>query len=71
MAFWKCKQKEFEKTIRIIKENPGIRPAELARKLGVSRSTVIRRLPALEEAGFLLYEDERGGLYPYRKGKEK
>ena len=67
MAFWNRKQKEFDETIRIIEENPGIRPAELARRLGVSRSTVTRRLPSLEEAGYLLYEDEKGGLYRYHK----
>ncbi len=67
MAFWKRKHTELEETVRIIEENPGIRPAELARRLGVSRSTVTRRLPSLEEAGYLLYEDEQGGLYRYHK----
>ena len=67
MAFWKRKQKELEETVRLIEENPGIRPAELARLMGVSRSTIIRRLPTLEEAGHLLYEDDQGGLYRYRK----
>jgi len=66
MGFWNRKRQEFEETVRIIEENPGIRPAELARRLGVSRSTIIRRLPSLEEAGYLLYEDDRGGLYRYR-----
>ncbi len=67
MAFWKRKCDEFEQTLRLIEENPGIQPAELARLLGVSRSTIIRRLPSLEDAGHLLYEDDRGGLYRYQK----
>jgi len=67
MAFWNRKRKELDETVRLIEENPAIRPAELARRLGVSRSTVIRRLPSLEEAGHLLYEDEQGGLYRYHK----
>jgi len=50
---------------QIIQQRPGMRPAELARMLGVSRSTVLRRLPSLEEAGYLLYEDRSGGLWPF------
>jgi len=65
MGFWKRKQSDLEKTAHIIEANPGISPAELARRLGVSRSTIIRRLPSLEEAGYLLYEDHKGGLYKY------
>ncbi len=67
MAFWRKKEKEFEELDRVIREQPGIRPAELARRLGVSRSTVMRRLPSLEEAGYLYSEDERGGLWPFKR----
>jgi DNA-binding IclR family transcriptional regulator len=67
MPFWSKKRKEFEKMDRIIHRSPGIRPAELARKLGVARSTVQRRLPSLEEAGFLYSEDNRGGLWPFKR----
>jgi len=67
MGFWSRKRAEFEEMDRLIRENPGIRPAELARRLGVHRSTVLRRLPALEEAGYLYSEDERGGLWPFRR----
>ncbi len=49
----------------LIRRHPGIRPAELARLLNISRSTVLRRLPSMEEAGFLLYEDRTGGLWPF------
>ncbi len=67
MAFWSTKQDEYKEMDRIIWENPGIRPAELAHILGVSRSTIHRRLPSLEEAGYLYYEDGQGGLYPFKR----
>lgn len=67
MAFWRKKRREFDRMDRIIRAQPGIRPAELARRLGVHRSTVIRRLPSLEEAGYLYAEDENGGLWPFKR----
>ena len=51
-------------------QSPGVRPAEVARQLGVARSTVLRRLPAMEDAGYLYREDERGGLWPFRRMSE-
>lgn len=69
MPFWSKKQAEFEEVDRLIEQQPGIRPAEIARELGVARSTVTRRLPSLEEAGYLYSEDERGGLWPFGKQK--
>ena len=65
MAFWFKKQSEFEEMLDLIRKNPGVKPAELARLLGVSRSTVLRRLPSMEEAGYLLYEDDSGGLWSF------
>ena len=65
MAFWFKKRSDFEEMFELIRRHPGMRPAELARMLGVSRSTVLRRLPGLEEAGYLLYEDRSGGLWPF------
>lgn len=41
--------------------------AELARKLGVPRSTVLRDLPALEAQGIYLQEDARGLLSLFRR----
>ena len=70
MAFWQKKGEEREEMDGMIQRNPGIRPAELARRMGVSRSTVQRRLPAMEEAGYLYSEDERGGLWPFRRISE-
>ena len=52
----------------LIPEYPaGVRPSHLARLLGVPRSTVLRDLPALEEEGTLLMEDERGLLSLFRR----
>lgn len=70
MAFWQKKGEEREEMDGMIQQSPGIRPAELARRMGVSRSTVQRRLPAMEEAGYLYSEDERGGLWPFRRISE-
>jgi DNA-binding IclR family transcriptional regulator len=67
MAFWQKKGDEREEMDGMIQRNPGIRPAELARQMGVSRSTVQRRLPTMEAAGYLYSEDERGGLWPFRR----
>lgn len=66
MAFWRRKaQEEFADMAARIARNPGLTPSQLARLLGVPTSTVTRRLPSLEEAGILLYEDEGGRLWPY------
>jgi len=52
----------------LIPEYPeGVRPSQLARLLGVPRSTVLRDLPALEDQGTLLIEDERGLLSLFRR----
>ena len=45
-------------------ESSGITQSELARRLGVSRSTVLKDLAILQEkAGILAAEDEHGRLY--------
>ncbi len=67
MAFWHNKRDGRELMDQTIQQNPGIRPAELARQLNVARSTVLRRLPSLEEAGYLYSEDEQGGLWPFKR----
>ncbi len=43
-------------------EEEALLPAQIAERLGVPRSTVIRDLPILEERGVLLQEDEAGKL---------
>jgi predicted transcriptional regulator len=65
MAFWSKKTEEFEAMDQVIQEHPGISAAELARELEVERSTVLRRLPSLDEVGYLYYEDEEGRLWPF------
>lgn len=69
MAFWRKKEPEFEEMVDLIEAQPGISPSELARRLGVPTSTVMRRLPSMDEAGILLAEDEKGGLWPFGKRK--
>ncbi|MCW5850790.1 MAG: MarR family transcriptional regulator [Anaerolineae bacterium] len=50
----------------LIKEQPGLTPAGIAEALGLDRSAVTRILPALEDQGILLEEDERGKLSLFR-----
>lgn len=69
MAFWNKKEPEFEDMAEVIEQQPGISASELARQLGVTTSTVTRRLPSMDEAGILLFEDEKGGLWPFGKRK--
>jgi len=69
MPFWSKNQTAFVEMDRLIHQQPGIRPVEIAEQLGVARSTVTRRLPSLEEAGFFYSEDKRGGLWPFERGK--
>lgn len=67
MAFWRKKQDDFEAMDEVIQSNPGIKPAGIARRLGKDRSTINRRLPSAEEAGYLYYEDDEGGLWPFKR----
>jgi Mn-dependent DtxR family transcriptional regulator len=69
MAFWKRNQAEYEQMARLIEEKPGIRPGQLAGIMKVRRSTILRRLPALEEAGILLSEDRQGRLSLFGRRK--
>jgi DNA-binding IclR family transcriptional regulator len=69
MAFWSKKEPEFETMEQILEQHPGITAAELARRLDLPRSTVQRRLPSMNDAGYLLYEDEKGGLWPFGRKK--
>jgi len=69
MAFWRKKLEKYVQTDQIIQDQPGVTPAELARQLEVERSTITRRLPSIEEAGYLYYEDDRGGLWPFGRKK--
>lgn len=66
MAFWQRKKEtEFEEVDRLIREQPGLRAAEVARLLNVERSTILRRLPSMEEAAYRYWEDNEGRLWPF------
>jgi DNA-binding IclR family transcriptional regulator len=49
------------------KHPKGLRQSEIARKLKLHRSTVMRDLPALEEMGVLLMEDDSGRIGLFRR----
>ena len=69
MSFWREKENEFEQMESILIAEPGLTASELAERLGVHPSTVTRRLPSMAEAGILLSEDKRGGLWPFGRKK--
>ena len=48
MAFWHKKEEDFGDMVELIEQQPGISARELARQLGVSASTITRRLPSLD-----------------------
>jgi DNA-binding IclR family transcriptional regulator len=49
---------------QVIARHPrGVKPASIARALGVHRSTVTRCLPYMDRIGVLLWEDEKGCLF--------
>ncbi len=56
-----------ERIYHTIEKYPGEHPGFLARLLGLNRSEVTRTLPALDQRGLLISEDEKGGLWPFRR----
>lgn len=54
---------------RAVEREPGIRPGRIAKKLGLPRSSVTRALPALDDKGLLLSEDQKGQLWPWERVK--
>ncbi len=62
-------QSQLEQIYKAVEKNPGQRPGFIARILGVPRSQVTRSLPAMQEGGHMLSEDEKGGLWIFRRGK--
>lgn len=56
-----------EQIYRKIEEHPGQKAGFIARILGWNRSEVTRTLPALEINGLLISEDDKGGLWPFKK----
>lgn len=49
--------------LELVRTQPGISPAELARVLGLNRSTTSRQIAALARAGLLDRGEGRGGTY--------
>ena len=62
-----AKQERLEQMTKTIEQNPQITQSQLAHRLGVSRATVHRDLPTLEEKGVLLSEDDQGRLSLFRR----
>ena len=63
----KVDDEKLESIYNKVKENPGKKAGFIARLLRLNRSDVTRSLPALEEKRLYLTEDEKGGLWPFRK----
>jgi Mn-dependent DtxR family transcriptional regulator len=63
------KHKRAEQIYRKIERHPGKRPGFIARLLGIHRSEVTRALPSLQDKGLLISEDDKGGLWPFKKTK--
>ena len=62
-------QERLEEIYCKIEAHPGKRPGFIARLLELNRSEVTRALPALQDKGLLVSEDDKGGLWPFRKSK--
>jgi Mn-dependent DtxR family transcriptional regulator len=56
-----------ETIYRTIEKNPGRKAGFIAKLLRLNRSEVTRSLPALDEKGLFVYEDDEGGLYPFKQ----
>lgn len=65
----KPQDERLENIYNKVEQNPGEKPGFIARLLGLERSEVTRSLPALNDKGLLLYEDDKGGLWPFGKKK--
>ena len=59
--------KRTEQIYRKIEEHPGKKAGFLARLLGINRSEITRALPSLQDKGLLVSEDDKGGLWPFKK----
>lgn len=67
----KVEEKKLVGIYEKVEENPGKKAGFIARLLGLNRSEVTRSLPALEDKGLLVYEDDEGGLYPHQKNQSQ
>jgi hypothetical protein len=60
-----CNVTGAERLYREIGRAPGRTIGDYARAIGENYNIVYKRLPTLERLGFLVSEDERGGLWPF------
>ncbi len=67
----KIDDRKLKEIFEKVEENPGKKAGFLARLLGLARSEVTRSLPALDEKGLLVYEDEEGRLFPFDRSESK
>lgn len=65
----KPQEERLERIYETVEEYPGKKAGFLARMLGLERSEITRALPAMEERGLLVSEDEHGCLWPFAKRK--
>lgn len=64
-----CAPRDMDK-LRIVHERiksaPGLTLMDTAKTMNTSRNCIVNRLTAMDKGGFLLSEDENGGLYSFR-----
>jgi hypothetical protein len=60
---------QLEEIYKTVDQNPGQRSGFIARILGIPRSQVTRALPAMQERGHLMSEDEKGRLWVFKRRK--
>ncbi len=65
----KPQEERLESIYNKVEQHPGEKPGFIAQLLGLHRSEVTRALPAMEERGWLVSEDNRGGLWAFFKKK--
>jgi Mn-dependent DtxR family transcriptional regulator len=65
----KPQNERLEKIYNKVEQYPGEKPGFIAQLLGLNRSEVTRSLPALDDRGLYLSEDEKGGLWPFLRKK--
>jgi DNA-binding IclR family transcriptional regulator len=63
----KADSNRLEEITRYVEKHPRSKPVDIARGLDLQPSAITRVLPALEDAGILLSEDDRGRLSLFGK----
>lgn len=65
----KINDKRLKEIYNKVEQHPGRKPGFIAKLLGVNRSDVTRALPALQDQGLLISEDDQGGLWPFKNNQ--